>query len=142
MKKIKFIIDSDLNNVSLVGMSVRKLCELTPLSENQSFQVELCAVEAINNSITHAYGGTLLNEVSIILSIKKDYILLEVNDIGKPMDSEVLENAKLANLDENSGASGTVSESGRGLAIIKEFMDKVSYCSNDQKNSLIMIKYY
>ena len=142
MKKIKFIIESDLDNVSLVGMSVRKLCSLTPLSENILFQIELCVVEAVNNSIIHAYSGALIHEVEVILSFNKEYLLLEVNDNGKPMDSEILEKANISILDENIESPETISESGRGLAVIKECMDKVSYKSDNERNRLIMIKYY
>ena len=141
MKKIKFVIESDLDNVSLVGMSVRKLCYLTPFSEDQSFQIELCAVEAINNSIIHAYNGALIHEVEIFLSINEEYILLEVDDKGKTLDNEVLKKADFA----QSAAvevPETISESGRGLALIKEFMDKVSYRSDEERNRLVMIKYY
>jgi serine/threonine-protein kinase RsbW len=142
LKKIKFIIESVLDNVSLVGMSVRRLCSLTPFTEDQSFQIELCAVEAINNSIIHSYNGVLIDEVEVILSINKDYMLLEVNDRGKPLDNEVLEKGGFDHSDENIEKPETISESGRGLAVIKEFMDNVSYRSDDERNRLIMIKYF
>lgn len=142
MKKIKFIIESDLDNVSLIGMSVRKLCSLTPFSENLSFQIELCVVEAVNNCIIHAYNGALIHEVEVILSINKEYLLLEVNDKGKPMNSDTLEKANISNFDKDIELPETISESGRGLAVIKECMDKVSYKSDNGKNRLIMIKYY
>ena len=80
MKKIRFIIDSDLESVALVGMSVRKICSLTPFSENESFQIELCAVEAVNNSIIHAYNSAPLCEVEIILTVKEDCLSIEVCD--------------------------------------------------------------
>ena len=142
MNKIKFIIESDLDNVSLVGMSVNKLCSLTSFSKNQTFQIELCAVEAINNSIIHAYKGALIHEVEVLLSINKEHLLLEVIDQGKPMNSEVLEKANLAHSDKNNENTEIIPESGRGLGVIKEFMDKVSYQSDEEGNRLIMIKYF
>jgi serine/threonine-protein kinase RsbW len=123
-------------------MSVKKLCSLTPFTEDQSFQIELCTVEAINNSIIHAYNGAQIHEVEVILLINEEYMLLEVNDKGKPLDREIIEKADFDHSDENKEKSETISESGRGLAIIKEFMDKVGYRSDDEKNRLVMIKYY
>jgi serine/threonine-protein kinase RsbW len=142
LKKIKFTIESDLDNVSLIGMSVRKVCSLTPFPEKILFLIELCVVEAVNNSIIHAYNGALIHEVEVILSINEKYLLLEVNDKGKPMNSEVLEKANISNLAPNIELPETISESGRGLAVIKECMDKVSYRSDNGKNRLIMIKNY
>ena len=142
MKKIRFIIDSDLENVALVGMSIKKLCSLTPFSENQSFQIELCVVEAINNSIIHAYNGLSIYEVEVILSINMDHLMIEVCDTGKPMDDEVLLDANFKPFDDGIDNLDKISESGRGLGLIKELMDKVSYRSDDAGNRLTLLKYY
>ena len=141
MKKLKFVIESNLENVALVGMSVKKICSMIPLSEMQLFQIELCTVEAVNNSIIHAYNRESMHEVDIILTIKDNYLSLEIVDKGEAMDNEVLEKASLCHPDEIIDNPETISETGRGLALIKEYMDKVSYRSDNRENSLIMIKY-
>jgi serine/threonine-protein kinase RsbW len=142
LHKIKFVIKSDLDNVSLVSRSVKNLCLLTPFTANQTFQVELCAVEAMNNSIIHAYKGAAIHEVTVLLSFNKEYLMLEVIDKGKPMNNEVLDKACLAHSDKQIENAETFSESGRGLGVIKEYMDKVSYHSNKDGNRLKMIKYF
>lgn len=142
MKKIKFVIESRLDNVSLVGMSINKLCSLTSLSERQLFQIELCAVEAMNNSIIHAYNGELTQEVEITFTIKEDHISLEVCDKGEAMDREVLDYADLDSLPENIDNPEIISETGRGLGVIKKIMDEVAYRSDDSGNHLVMVKYF
>ena len=69
-------------------------------------------------------------------------MILEVNDKGNPLDSEVLKKTDFNHPDKNIEKPETISESGRGLTVIKEFMDKVDYRSDDERNRLIMIKYY
>lgn len=140
MKKIKFIIDSNLENVALVGMSIKRLCSLIPFSDAQSYQVELCAVEAINNSIIHAYNGELLHKVETILSIDKGYLTLEICDNGKALDPNIIEKAGIDTFNLDTNNLDEISESGRGLAVIKEIMDKVTYESDNGVNRLIMIK--
>jgi serine/threonine-protein kinase RsbW len=142
LKKIRLIIESDLENVALVGMTINKLCSLTPLSEIQSFQMELCAVEAINNSIIHAYDSKPDNEVVVSLTIKDNLLEIEICDNGKPMKLNILEKASLKYPDNNINNIDFLSESGRGLGFIKEFMDNVTYKSDDKGNHLIMIKNY
>lgn len=142
MKTIKFVIDSDLENVALVGMSVNKLCSLTSFTGKQVFQAELCAVEAINNSILHANNGLSKQEIELTFIIKKDYLFMEVCDKGKPMTEGTLENANLYYPDGDSDNIDNISETGRGLGLIKEFMDKVTYRSNNDVNYLTMIKYF
>ena len=142
MKKLKFVIESDLENVALVSMSVKKICSMIPLSEMHLFQIELCTVEAVNNSIIHAYNRESMHEVEIILTIKDDYLSLEIGDKGKAIDNEVLEKASFGHQDEIIDNPETISETGRGLALIKEYMDKVSYMSDNSGNRFIMIKYF
>lgn len=139
MKKIRLNIESDLENVALAGMAINKLCSLTPLTDMQSFQVELCAVEAINNSIIHAYGSKPDYEIEIILTIKDNLIEIEIGDNGKPMNINVLEKANMTGSHEKEN---NLSESGRGLGFMKEFMDNVMYSSDDKGNHLVMIKNY
>jgi serine/threonine-protein kinase RsbW len=142
LKKIKLIIESDLENVALAGMAINKICSLTPLTEMQVFQVELCTVEAINNSIIHAYSSKYDNEVEILLTIKDTLIEIEICDHGKTMNTNILENAGIKNTDNDMPNAANLSESGRGLGFIKEFMNHVTYRSDDKGNHLVMFKRY
>ncbi|MBN1907888.1 MAG: ATP-binding protein [Deltaproteobacteria bacterium] len=142
MKKIRLIIESDLENVALAGMAINKICSLTPLNETQSFQVELCSVEAINNSIIHAYNSKSDNNVEIILTLKERLIEIEICDHGKPMNINILEEAVIKYPDNSMDNISDISESGRGLGFIKEFMNHVTYSSDDKGNHLVMIKRY
>jgi serine/threonine-protein kinase RsbW len=142
LKKIRLIIESDLENVALAGMAINKICSLTPLTEMQSFQVELCAVEAINNSIIHAYNSKLENEVEIIFKIQDNLIEIEICDHGKPMNINLLEKATIRPPDYSVNNAADISESGRGLGFIKEFMNHVTYRSDDKGNHLVMVKRY
>ena len=45
-QRLKPIIESRLENVPLVGMAVNKLSSFFPLSDVESYQIELCVVEA------------------------------------------------------------------------------------------------
>ena len=144
LKEIRFIIKSKLEYVALVGMSVKKICSLTSFSEKQVFLIELCVVEAINNSIIHAYKGESIYEVELSLSINKDHLFLKVSDKGKPMGTDILENTNPISISINRRSDDPLklSETGRGLGLIKETMDKVTYGSDTLGNHLTMIKYF
>lgn len=140
MRKIKFIIDSDLENVALVGISIKNLCLFLCLSDTDACQIELCAVEAINNSIIYAYEGDILKKVEITLEYDNNAITLKVYDSGNSMDIKVLDKAVLAFLDDREDIDN-IPENGRGLALIKEIMDKVEYSTKDGVNCLVMTKF-
>ena len=136
-KIIKLSIDSDIDNVSLVGLSVKALCSYIPLNEVASYQIELAVVEAVTNAIEHAYASEKGNRVEIIVSIHIDKITFNICDQGKAMESLEIES-----IDFDPNNLETVPEKGMGLHIVQQVMDEVSYDSSDGKNVLTMCKYF
>lgn len=137
-KKIQFVIDSDLANVSLVGMAVNKICSQIPLSDIESCSVELCVVEAVNNSIIHAYGRRGGQSVAVSLVLYSDRLVIEICDEGSPMEQDVLHREDPLYVDPDD--IGTIPEGGRGIAIIREIMDSVDYRTEAGRNYLRLMK--
>ena len=139
-KRIKLSIESKLENVSLIGMAINKLCSLTPLSDVESYQIEFCAVEAVNNSIIHAYGREAGHEVEVVFTLYGDMFILDVYDTGKAMDQSYLKKANISSFENDPNDLDNIPESGRGLAVIKETMDSMTYETKDGKNCFTMTK--
>lgn len=138
---VKLVIPSDLKNVYLIDMMVETLCSLVPLPESGAFWIKLCAVEAVNNAIIHAYDKSPDREVTVRFQIEEDRLILEVRDAGRPMASHLL--AAGRDLDALAGDPDdpdSVATRGRGLAIIRETMDMVTYDQRDGENCLTMVK--
>jgi len=138
--QIKLTIDSDFENVFLISQIIRTLCASIPFSDIESEQVELCLVEAVNNSIEHAYGKQPGYDVEIIVTLDQKRLLLEVCDVGKPMDENRLERIDMSLEDYNLEDFDSIPEEGRGLPIMKAIMDSVSYETQNGRNCLTMIK--
>lgn len=126
-------IDSRLDHVVLVGLSVRALCAAVPLAEADTDAVELCVVEAVNNAIEHAYGGSPGHAVEIELRLDGVELCIAVRDRGRRMDWP----AACALAD---GSADDLAEGGRGLFIIRSLMDALSYRDADGWNALRMVK--
>ncbi len=138
--KIAFTIESDMKNVSLVGMTINKLCSLIPFSEAEAYQVELCVVEAVNNCIEHAYGNQKGHQVEIVFAIETDKLVVNVCDTGKSMDKKTLEKVDASQLNIDPNNFHTMAEQGRGLPIMKQIMDTITYNTyEDGKNCLTLI---
>jgi serine/threonine-protein kinase RsbW len=138
-KIIKIVIDSKLKEVPSVGKKIREICLSMRLSSFEAFQIELCVVEAVTNSIKHAYRLEAGHQVEITLSIVSDKFIFDICDTGISMDSKLLEE-KDPSLSFDADNLESVSEKGRGLVIIKEIMDNVTYTSKQGKNCLSMTK--
>lgn len=139
-KRVTFIIDSDMKNVPLIGMSVNRLCLATSFSTMDAFNIELCVVEAVTNSIRHCYRGEGGHQVKVVLTFTREHIVLDICDKGPPMAPSMLDNAVLTcPIDEECGIEG-IPEGGRGLGIIREIMDSVEYRSKAGENCLTLTK--
>ncbi len=141
IRRIKFVIDSSLENVSLLGMSINKICSSASFSEIDCFNIELCVVEAVTNSIEHAYHGSSGNELSVVLTLTPKDITFDVYDTGDPMNPRNLDEARIIGPeeDESSGSDG-IAEGGRGLGIMKEIMDSATYRPDKGGNRLTLRK--
>ncbi len=140
LKRVRVTIDSDLENVALVGMIINKLCSLVPLSDTDSYQVELCVVEAVNNSIEHAYGMKKGHDVEVVFTLHPDRLIIDICDSGTSIDSKCLEQKDVSTLEIDPNDLDNIAEQGRGLPIMKEVMDALSYRTEGGKNCLTLIK--
>lgn len=139
-KRIKLIIESKLENVPLIGITINKLSSLIFLSDIESYKIELCVVEAVTNSIKHAYGNEAGQDVEVVFTLYADRLTIDVCDTGKPLDQNIMNKKNVSSLDVDLDDIANLPEGGRGIAIIKEIMDTVSYKSEKRKNVFTMAK--
>lgn len=137
MKRIKLTIESDLEDVFLIGMTINRLCSITPFSDSECYKIELCVVEAVNNAIIHAYQNERGHEVEVIFSMDTRTLTIDICDTGRSMDADILQTSRMPSFDQDKDEM-EVPERGRGLAIIKEVMDDVTYKTIEGKNWLTM----
>jgi serine/threonine-protein kinase RsbW len=139
-KEIKFTITSRLENVSLLGAAVNKLCSANQFSGEDAHAIELCVVEAVVNSIKHGYGGKPDHFVDVIFHQEPDHIAISILDTGKPMDPKLLKEKKPFAIQFEPEVIEKIPKSGRGLPIILGYMDDVRYLLKGNEKHLILIK--
>jgi serine/threonine-protein kinase RsbW len=139
-KRIKLVIDSNLENVQLVSNVINRLCTLGPLTDQEIFHIELAVVESLNNVIKHAYSSERGHEVEIIFTLYANRVTLDVCDVGKTMDCKYENRTDQSPLEFDPTELNMLPEKGLGLAIIREVMDDVAYSSSHDKNTLTLTK--
>jgi anti-sigma regulatory factor (Ser/Thr protein kinase) len=140
IKRITLSIESQYHNVPLVNAAVHKLCSLIPFGDKDTYATELCVTEAVVNSIKHAYDDEPDHTVAVIFCLLATELVIEVQDTGKSMDPALLEVNRDATLKLDMMDTDDIPESGRGLAIIQNYMDEVHYRVEDNGNYLTMKK--
>ena len=134
-RRIHLRIESDLNNVALVGTAVQQLCALVSMSEIDAYQVQLAIVEAVNNIIKHAYGHAPGNMVEVGISLYPNRLVFELADRGKPLPE-----LAQPTLDFDPDNLDSVPEGGMGMFIIHSVMDEVSCKTENGQNVQTFVK--
>ncbi len=78
--------------------------------------------------------------MEVTFAIYSDELFVDVCDTGTPMDPKLLEEKDASSFLLNPDDLDSIPEGGRGLAIIKEIMDSVTYTSKEGKNCFRMKK--
>jgi serine/threonine-protein kinase RsbW len=139
-KEIRFSIESSLENAPLVGASINKLCSLIPFSDTDAHAIELCVIEAVVNSIKHGYGEESDHFVDVLFRQDYDQVVITISDTGKPMNPKLLEENNQSVIHFDPKDINSIPESGRGLAIMRGYMDKVEYQQKGNLKHLILTK--
>ena len=136
--QIRISIDSQLKHSALAGLVARSTCSYLGLSETESYEIELCVVEAVNNAVEHAYGNKPGHQVDVSITLKTESMILEIHDSGQSLDidSELADRGRRQELEHSNEAS----ERGMGLAIIHQVMDQVEYHASGSRNCLRLTK--
>jgi len=135
-KSIKLTIDSNLENVSLLGAAINKLSSLLLFSDVESYEIEVSVVEAVNNAIIHAYSNQKGNNVEVIFTVYPERVDIDICDTGMTMEKK---NIPFLNFDPDHREN--LPEKGMGFFVINRFMDKVSYTRSKGKNILRLTKF-
>jgi len=76
----------------------------------------------------------------VVFTLSADELTIDIYDTGLALDTGLLERADIAAIEHDISDIENIAEKGRGLPIIKEIMDRVSYKSEGGKNCLTLKK--
>jgi serine/threonine-protein kinase RsbW len=128
--KNKISIPSDFSYLRDVENFIQGILEDIHASDFISGYINLCVSESVNNAIYHGNKQDLNKHVTIFAECKDDCLLVEVADEGTGFNYEDLPDPTLT---ENLRKEG-----GRGLFIIKNLVDQISFKNN---GSIIQLKF-
>jgi serine/threonine-protein kinase RsbW len=142
LKAIYRTIASNSAEVRRMSASLGRLCKELGFSEADSYELELAACEALVNVVRHAYKKEPGKNMTVSAGAQGNKFVLEISDTGISMKPEhVRRMVEGSNDPEPDPAQwSTLSESGRGLQIIHDVMDEISYHSEGGVNRLRMAK--
>ncbi len=103
------------------------------IPENEAFEIEISLREGVNNAILHGNNSDSAKMVNIIFSWKKNFIRICISDEN---DSFV----DIDSLGNRKESENLLSFSGRGILLMKNYMDSVMFKKNPKGITVIMEK--
>jgi len=131
-RRMTITIRANLEDVALVGLSVRAVSEFELFSKEDAILIELAVCEALNNAIIHGLPDKPDESVKLEIAHASDRIVFRISDSGPGMPEGI---DKIGHVQEKSMASG-----GRGIAIMREVMDRVTYERSEGRSILKLEK--
>ena len=97
--------------------------------------IELCVVEAVSNSVRHAYRGEAGHVVTVEVHIEGEGLEIRVLDQGLPVPAE---NRIPREPDFDPADIASIPEGGRGTFLMHSLMDSVTYGLEGGSNVLVL----
>lgn len=90
------------------------------IEENDSFEIEISLREAVNNAIIHGNNSRIDKRVYLLFHWEKRYLRIEVTDENEDKFS-------VENLEKKDDEKSLLAYSGRGILLMKNYMDSVKF---------------
>jgi len=131
---LKLQLPSSLDYIETILDSAELFLERNQIDSDLIGYLVASLAEAASNAIIHGNHEDILKSVFIDLALEKDVIRLSVEDSNPEGYSSLVEG--------NSELPDQKAIHGRGLFIIKTYMDNVSLQKGDHGSRMVMIKRY
>ena len=127
--KWNIFLQSSLEEVGKIAPFVDSIPPLRRLKEDKLYFLKLSIHEAVTNAILHGNNFDIHKKIGISIFVEKDKCVVTVSDEGQGFTKDVYDQ-KTQNLSQNQG--------GRGLLLIHQSMDSVSFQQSGDKFILSM----
>jgi serine/threonine-protein kinase RsbW len=129
---LNFTIPFDFKYLSSIDEKIKKFFSIlninSSVEEALIFNINLALTEAIVNAIKHGESDKKHEKIRVIMEFDGNNITINVHSKGNPFDIH------------NITKPDPLSDSGRGLYVISNMMDKIDLQNIDGENILIMKK--
>jgi len=131
--RVHLEIGSRLENVELVQIAVEASLQQLAIEEAVSHQIGTAVREAVANAIKHGNKSDASKHVSVDFGLEGDEVVIQVQDEGTGFHPD--------RVPDPLEPENLLKPDGRGILLIKEFMDRVEYSfENESGTALIMRK--
>jgi sigma-B regulation protein RsbU (phosphoserine phosphatase) len=133
--RIRVPIANDLAELERLAGEVEAFVDEHGIESRIAFNLNLCLDELITNTVSYGYDDDQHHEIVVTFTLDGSTLITEIVDDGKPYDPFTQAPEPDLDLGVDDRPIG-----GLGVFLVKEFMDRVEYHRQDDKNVVILWK--
>ncbi|MCX6556222.1 MAG: ATP-binding protein [Candidatus Aminicenantes bacterium] len=130
---ISMAFKSNLKYAELSVLVLTFIKKILAINDDEFFKIEISLREAINNAIIHGNEKNLDKLVHVEFDWEKSFLRMRVRDEG---DRQV----SFEKIEDKIRSCDILSTNGRGIMIIKNYMDKFEFHCLDRGSEVVMEK--
>lgn len=116
---VRLVLSSEIRLVDLVHAASERMASIAGFEEDDALNVGIAVREAVINAIAHGNGMDASRKVDVLLRVRPRSITARVRDQGRGFDA--------AATPDPTAADNLLQTSGRGLLLIRAFVDNVEF---------------
>jgi anti-sigma regulatory factor (Ser/Thr protein kinase) len=133
MNTVSLNFISDLRHTEFCVLVLSYIKNFLMIDEDDFFKIEIALREVINNAIVHGNHADLSKRVFVDFSWQKAGFSIRVRDENPlPVDFNALV--------EQSEKNDLLAFRGRGIMIMRTYMDRVEFCKRDGGSEILLQK--
>jgi serine/threonine-protein kinase RsbW len=131
--KRSFSLPSTMESVTEIEAAAEKLAEEASVDEEERFRISMAVREAAVNAVLHGNDYDPAKQVTASFENNGKSLIFTIADQGKGLDWE--------NLPDPLAPENLLRGTGRGIFLIRSFMDEVHFRQLDPGTELTLIKH-
>lgn len=131
--RVSFTLDSNLDSVTKIEQTAEQYAERAGFDEDTAGHIAMAVREAAVNAVMHGNAYDPQKQVSVLFETTADSLIMRVADQGPGLDPETIP--------DPLAPENILRGSGRGIFLIRAFMDEVHFRQLHPGTELTLIKH-
>jgi serine/threonine-protein kinase RsbW len=131
-KRVCLTLHSTLDSVDIAEQAVTRTATQLGFNEEQVYQISMAVREAVVNAVLHGNHYDSHKKVDLTLERADHMLVVSVRDQGEGLD--------VRNIPDPLAPENLLKQSGRGIFLMRAFMDEVRVNSSSSGTEIVLIK--
>lgn len=132
VQRVSYTLESSLDSVNKAEEEATKMAMRTGFDEDEAGRISMAVREATVNAVLHGNHYDPNKRVSLAFEISGDELTITVQDQGAGLNPE--------NVPDPLAPENLLKQSGRGIFLIRAFMDEVRFRKLEPGTEITLIK--